>query len=83
MLELSTQIDDLQEADVQGDFARVIELAQALGDRGIDHGYDILARCCVGVRGAAEARSAEQLRKALVELTEVAHRIRLGYRGSV
>jgi hypothetical protein len=35
------------------------------------------------VRIAAESRSSEELRKALVEGSEAAHRIRLGYRGAV
>ena len=83
VLELSSQIDDLQEADVQGDFARVIELASKLLEASSAQGYEILSRCCTGVRAAAESRSSEELRKALVEVTEVAHRIRLGYRGSV
>jgi hypothetical protein len=83
VLALSAHIDDLQEADVQGDFQRVVELAAGLGDTSVSNGYEILSRCCMGVRTAAEAQSAEELRKALIELTEIAHRIRLGYRGSV
>lgn len=83
VLALSSQIDDLQEADVLGDFPKVTEIAGSLDDAAVSHGYEILSRCCEGVRSAAEARSPEDLRKALVELTEVAHRIRLGYRGSV
>jgi hypothetical protein len=83
VLELSSQIDDLQEAEVQGDFVHVIELASNLLETSTAEGYEVLSHCCTGVRIAAESRSSEELRKALVEVTEVAHRIRLGYRGAV
>ena len=83
VLGLSHHVDELQEAEVQRDFARVIELADGLAETSSTHGYEILSRCCEGVRNAAESASAEDLHKALVELTEIAHRIRLGYRGSV
>lgn len=83
VLGLAEQIDDLQESEVQGDFRRVAELAVALQQSAAEAGYEVLSRCATGVRATALDESPEDTRKALIEVTEVAHRVRIGYRGSV
>lgn len=83
VLALAERIDDLQEAEVQGDFPRVAALAESLLLESTKVGYDTLSRCAAGVRAPALERDPETTRKALIELTEIAHRVRLGHRGAV
>lgn len=83
VLGLSAQIDDLQDAEVQTNLEEVAALAASLAEHSTEHGFEILSRCCEGVQRAARARALAETRKALIELTEVAHRVRLGYRGAL
>ncbi len=83
VLELAGHIDDLQDCELRGDLAGLAELAEELLRRSAKSGYDGLSRCLSVVRFAAREGSIEEARKALVELTEMAHRVRLGHRGSV
>ncbi len=83
VLDLAGRIDDLQECELRGDLAGLAELSEGLLRRSARSGYDGLSRCASVVRFAAREGSTEEARKALVELTEMAHRVRLGHRGSV
>lgn len=83
VLELAGRIDDLQDCELRADLAGLAELAEELLRRSARSGYDGLSRCASVVRFAAREGSTEEARKALVELTEMAHRVRLGHRGSV
>ncbi len=83
VLDLAERVDDLQDCEVRGDLARLAELAEELLRRSAKIGYDGLSRCAAAVRGPAREGSTEEARKALVELTAMAHRVRLGHRGSV
>lgn len=83
VVELAGRVDDLQDCEARGDFARLGELSGALGLDSERVGYESLARCAASVRAAAAERKPEDARKALVELTEVAQRVRLGHRGAV
>ncbi len=67
----------------RGVLARLVELVEELLRRSAKIGYDGLSRCAAIVRGSALEGRTEEVRKALVELTEMAHRVRLGHRGSV
>ena len=83
VLALAERVDDLQDCEARGDFPRLAELAKELVLESSKVGYDVLSRCAVAVRGPAQEGAAEDVRKALVELTEVAHRVRLGHRGAI
>ena len=83
VLDLAEHVDDLQDCEVRGDQARLADLAEELLRRSAKIGYDGLSRCASAVRGAAREGNTEEARKALIELTETAHRVRLGHRGSV
>lgn len=80
---LAERVDDLQECDVRNDLPRLAELAEELLLESAKVGYDALSRCAAAVRVPANEGNADEARKALIELTEVAHRVRLGHRGAV
>lgn len=82
VLGLAERVDELQDCDLRGDWARLAELAASLHEDGTRTGYDILARCAAAVCGSARERHPNDARKALIELTEVAQRVRLGHRGA-
>ncbi len=83
VLDLADRIDDLQDCEMHGELPRLAELAEELLRGSARSGYDGLSRCAAAVRGSAREGRREEARKALVELTEMAHRVRLGHRGSV
>lgn len=80
---LAERVDELQDCEARSDFDRLGQLAVALQEASRRVGYEGLAACAEAALGAARARSAEETRKAVVELTEIAQRVRLGHRGAV
>ena len=80
---LAERVDELQDCEAQGAFVRLAERAGALAAEAAKVGYGPLAEWAEVVRSAGAARNAQDARKALLELTEVAYRVRLGHRGSV
>lgn len=80
---LAERVDELQDCEARSDYPRLVDRAEELLLEGTKVGYDGLARCAAAARSAAQDRNADATRKALVELTEVAQRIRLGHRGAV
>lgn len=83
VLALAHRVDDLQDLEARGDFKALAEQARALGEEAGRTGYPPLEDSAEQVRGAAQEESAELTRKALVELTDVARRVRQGHRGSL
>ncbi|CAG1000867.1 hypothetical protein MYXO_03001 [Myxococcaceae bacterium] len=82
VLALSDRVDALQDLEQEADFSRIAAHARALGDEAERHGFPLLARASARSVDAASARDAQDTRKALVALTEVARRVRLGHRGA-
>ena len=83
VISLAGRVDDLQDCELRGDLERLVELAGELLIESDKAGYDVLSRCAAAARGAARDGKSEESRKALIELTEVAQRVRLGHRGAV
>lgn len=83
VVELAGRVDDLQDCEARADFESLAELARVLRRESEKVGYESLAACAAAVQAAAGERKGEDARKALVELTEVAQRVRLGHRGAV
>lgn len=83
VLALAHRVDDLQDLEARGDLKALAEQAAALGADAVRTGYPALERCTEEVRRAAQQDSAELTRKALIELTDVARRVRQGHRGSL
>ena len=80
---LSERVDDLQDAEFKGDLEELSNQAHKLGTTALELGFDLLAasasdlgRCCV-------SDSVEQVRETIIDLTEIATRVRMGHRGSV
>lgn len=80
---LAERVDELQDCEAQGALARLAELAGELARDAAKAGYDPLSGSAGAVVRACAERNAEDARKALLELTEVSTRVRLGHRGAV
>lgn len=80
---LAERVDALQDAEAQGDLRQLAGLAGQLGRDAQTVGYAPLRLSADEVAAAAAADNAELAYKALVELTDVARRVRQGHRGSL
>ena len=80
---LAERVDELQDCEAQGTLAQLAARAAALAEEATRVGYSPLAEWAEAVRRAGADRNAQDARKALLELTEVAYRVRLGHRGAV
>jgi hypothetical protein len=80
---LAGRVDDLQDCEARCELPRLAELAEALRLDGARVGYDVLSQCAGAVSASAREGKPDDARKALIELTEVAQRVRLGHRGAV
>jgi len=80
---LAERIDELQDCEAQGTLARLAERAAALAADATRIGYKPIAEWAEAVQRAGLEQNAQDARKALLELTEVAYRVRLGHRGAV
>jgi hypothetical protein len=79
---LAERVDELQDYEARGEFERLLLRAEALLGDARKAGYDVLVHCAASVRTAAQTRQSREARKALIELTEVSQRVRLGHRGA-
>jgi len=80
---LAERVDALQDAEARGDLRQLALLVAELGDEARGVGYAPLRHSADEVARAAAAGDAELAYKALVELTDVARRVRQGHRGSL
>ena len=80
---LAERIDDLQEADRQGDLKQLADLAGALATDSAAAGFESLAGAAQGVFVICSEEDAEAAHRAVVELSGIAQRIRLGHPGAV
>jgi hypothetical protein len=83
VLALAGRVDDLQDTEARGDWPRLLEYLTALARAAEEVGYPMLAHSTGEVARAARERHAELAHKALVELTDVARRIRQAHRGAL
>jgi len=83
VIQLAERIDHLQDAESEGDMARLIELAESLTRDAENVGYADFIRVAQTALDAAQDGKADEAHAALVELTDLSHRIRLGHRGSL
>ena len=83
VVSLAERVDTLQDLDSSGDYRALCGQSSELSLDGTKVGFDSLAHAANAVVAAATAGDRNDCRKALIELTEVARRIRLGHRGSV
>lgn len=82
VIRLGERIDGLQDADLAGDFERLAELSRDFEDAAGRAGYPVLAAHAHAVAEACTRRDPIGVRELLLELTELAQRVRLGHRSA-
>lgn len=83
IIELAERVDELQDAEFKGDSEQLGGFAVALGKEADVLGFGSLAASAHAVNGCAGDGDSEEVREVLLDLTEIAKRIRLGHRGAV
>ena len=79
---LAEQVDDLQDAELEGDLGQLGRLASELARTAGELGYGPMCDIAPVVVSACRDEKVEDARAAMVELTDVAGRIRRGHRGA-
>jgi hypothetical protein len=80
---LAERVDELQDCEARSDHDGLAAQAALLAQDAERVGYDLLAATAQAVQRAALEEFAEGAHKAVVELTEISQRVRLGHRGSL
>ncbi len=83
VLHLAERIDALQDVEVKGEFASVAVLAGSLAAEAGPLGFDALARTAAALEELCSSDDSDGIHIRVVQLTEIARRIRLGHRGAV
>jgi hypothetical protein len=83
LVNLSERVDDLQDAEFKGDLEALATQARTLGSTALELGFDLLAASASDLGRCCLSDSVEQVRDTLLDLTEIATRVRMGHRGSV
>jgi hypothetical protein len=79
---LGEQVDSIQDAQLARASSEVSNLARQLSKDAERLGYPSMALSAKGVALAAEDDVAEELKETILELTEIAQRVRRGHRGA-
>ena len=79
---LAEHVDELQDAEAAGNFAQVQAGAADLATGAKTAGYPALVEAAERIAAAGVVRDPEAVRKSVVELTELAQRVRRGSRGA-
>ena len=80
---LAERVDDLQDAEFKGDLEELSSMARTLGTSALELGFDLLAASASDLERCCLSDSVEQVRETLIDLTEIAKRVRMGHRGAV
>ena len=83
IVSLAERVDDLQDAEFKGDLESLVRQAHELGTAANELGFDLLAASAWELKRCCLPDSAEQVRETLIDLTEIAKRVRMGHRGAV
>ncbi len=82
VIRLAERIDALQDAEADGDLAQLTALANELRVEADAAGFEALVSFAKTLESACLGDDAEAARELLLDLTEIAQRIRLGHRGA-
>lgn len=82
VIRLAERIDAIQDAELARKIGEVAALAHTLSSEADRLGYPGMAVSAKGVAMAAEDDADDELQETIVELTELAQRIRQGHRGA-
>jgi hypothetical protein len=80
---LAERVDDLQDAEFKGALKELSTMAHTLESTAFELGFDLLAASASDLKRCCLSDSVEQVRETLIDLTEIAKRVRMGHRGSV
>ena len=80
---LAERIDQLQDAEVDGDLSGLVGLAAGLRAEAEPAGYAALAGIAEALEIACIGENPEAVREQLIELTNIAQRVRMGHKGAV
>ena len=83
VISLAERIDALQDAEGRGELVQLEVQARALGVDAEDRGFAVLARGAEMLAAHCREEDNDGVHKQLVELTAIAHRIRLGHAGAM
>ena len=79
---LAERVDAIQDAEMATSWSDVASLARTLGNDADRLGYPAMAQDAKSVAMAAEDAKTEVLQDAIIDLTDLAQRIRRGHRGA-
>jgi len=82
VFELAERIDGLQDAEADGQLPELQSLCDALAQDARDTGFEPLTAVAREVSRAAAEGKQDAAQEGIVELTELAQRVRLGHRGA-
>jgi hypothetical protein len=83
MVGLAEQVDGLQDAEVKEDLAELGALTGDLAVKAESLGFGVLAAAAGDLQSCCHSGQLQEARDALVEITNIAKRIRMGHRGAV
>ena len=82
VIAVAERIDHMQDAEGSRDLSLLAWLADGLARDSLELGFEPLAQAAESVGDAARDGKSEEARRSLVELTELAQRVRRGHRGA-
>ncbi len=83
IINLAERVDELQDAEFKGDAEQLQNLAIAMAQEADKLGFGSLSASAHAVEGCSGATDTEEVREVLLDLTEIAKRVRMGHRGAV
>ena len=79
---LGELVDSFQDAEAASAIATLDQLAARLATRALALGFAAVSDCAERIRAACGERNPEAVRKAVVDITEIAQRVRRGHRSA-
>jgi len=80
---LAERVDELQDAETKGELGRLGALSNVLAVNALELGFELLAASATDLEACSVANDVEATRETLIDLTDIAKRIRMTHRGSV
>jgi hypothetical protein len=79
---LAERIDALQDSEVAGSVDEVAGMGRDLGSQSDRLGFELMAASAARLIDSCDAHDPDALHKAVVDVTEIAQRVRQGHRGA-
>jgi hypothetical protein len=82
VIALAERVDTLQDAEWGAGLEPLLSLANALASDAQRFGFEVLAEAALRVAEASAEQKPDAAQQGMIELTDIARRIRLGHRGA-